>query len=240
MPAAASGVGSGGRLDTSTSRSAAEPERGSIRRRLAIYLVYYAIVELLFLNTMQFTTTAFLAAQAGLFLLWLAAPTGDPAIRRVDARARCGCRTARLGRADSSRRTGDGAGGRSAAHHLPGEGDRRSALLPSAIAVACGAVVIVVAVSYDRAAYDSDPRWRGFFDFNQLRVKFTDYRWTSYTPQTASVFSSVGWTKNDHAMMTHLFFDDPQLYSEQNLRTIVESYPWQTALDARLLQGGLS
>ena len=45
----------------------------STRLRLTLYLIYFAIVELPMLNALQFTATAFLAAQAGLFLLWLAA-----------------------------------------------------------------------------------------------------------------------------------------------------------------------
>ena len=43
------------------------------RRRFQLYLVHFAVVELLFLNSLQFTTTAFLAAEAGIFLFVLAA-----------------------------------------------------------------------------------------------------------------------------------------------------------------------
>src|SRR6185295_12257931 len=39
--------------------------RASIRRRLLLYLVYFAVVELLLLNYLQFTSTAFLAGQCG-------------------------------------------------------------------------------------------------------------------------------------------------------------------------------
>ena len=36
------------------------PDRGAFRRRVGTYLVYFAVVELVLLNSMQFTTTAFL------------------------------------------------------------------------------------------------------------------------------------------------------------------------------------
>ncbi len=66
--------------------------------------------------------------------------------------------------------------------------------------------------------------------------KFNDYKWTSYTPQTANLFSAVGWTQNDHAMIAHWFFDDPLLYSEAHLRSILQAYPWKTE---RLTRGYL-
>jgi hypothetical protein len=59
-------------------------------------------------------------------------------------------------------------------------------------------------------------------------VKFNDYGWTSYTPRTADVFAAVGWSENDHAMIAHWFFDDPELYSEARLRSVLDAHPWKT------------
>ena len=82
---------------------------------------------------------------------------------------------------------------------------------------------------YNRMTYEHDPRWRELIGYNTLRVKFNDYGWTRFTPQTAKIFSAVGWTENDHDMIAHWFFDDPAVYSEWHLRSIVEAYSWKTA-----------
>jgi hypothetical protein len=202
----------------------------STRLRLTLYLIYFAIVELPMLNALQFTATAFLAAQAGLFLLWLAArrrhaqpqaSIGGPisagaalllvaGLVRLESMLMALLVTAPAGLT------------------LVRQSWRRT-LLPSVGAAALAAVLILLATAYDRRAYEQDPRWSDFFSYNQLRVKFNDYQWTSYTPQTVGVFSAVNWTKNDHEMIARWFFDDPVVYSEANLRAIVTAYPWKSA-----------
>lgn len=202
----------------------------STRLRLTLYLIYFAIVELPMLNALQFTATAFLAAQAGLFLLWLAArrrlaqpqaSVGGPisagaalllvaGLVRLESMLMALLVTAPLGLT------------------LVRQSWRRT-LLPSTGAAALAAILILLATAYDRREYEQDPRWSDFFEYNQLRVKFNDYQWTSYTPQTAGVFSAVHWSANDHEMIVRWFFDDPAVYSEANLRAIVTAYPWKSA-----------
>jgi hypothetical protein len=207
-----------------------DSESRSKHVRISLYLIYFVIVELPMLNALQFTTTAFLAAQAGLFLLWLAAcrrhavpqaPVVGPVsagavllliggLVRFESLLMALLVTAPLGLAlmrYSWRRT----------------------LLPSAGAAAIAALLILLATVYDQGSYQQDPRWSNFFAYNELRVKFNDYQWTSYSPETASVFSAVNWSKNDHEMIARWFFDDPQVYSEENLRAIVTAYPWKSA-----------
>ena len=201
----------------------------SFRRRFALYLVYFAIVELVFLNNMQFTTTAFLAAQAGLGLLWLAARR-----RAAHGAAAAGPlvgATALLVLAALVRPEGLLMALLVAAPLglLLLRQVLLRALLPSTMAAAAAAMLILLAGAYNRAAYERDPLWSDFFAYNQLRCKFNDYRWTSYTPQTAGLFASVGWTKSDHAMIASWFYDDPVVYSEANLRTVLAGHPWKSA-----------
>lgn len=199
------------------------------RRRFVLYLVYFAVVELVFLNNMQFTTTAFLAAQAGLGLFWLAAR-----------------RRAAHGAAAAGPLVGAAAFLVVAALIRP-EGLLMAllitaplgillvrqvslrALIPGAMAAAAAAILILLAGACNRAAYEQDPLWSEFFTYNQLRCKFNDYRWTSYTPQTAGLFASVGWTRSDHDMIANWFYDDAIVYSEANLRTVLAGHPWKAA-----------
>lgn len=199
------------------------------RLRLGLYVGYFALVELLFLNNLQFTTTAFLAAQAGIFLVFLAARRrarqGDAAVAWPLFTAVILLVVAGLIRFESLSMALLVAA--PLALVLARQASCR-ALIPTAVAAAFAVVLIGLATTYDRMAYEHDPQWSGFFSYNQLRVKFNDYGWTSYTPQTAGVFSAVGWTKNDHEMIAHWFFDDPVMYSEANLRAVLEAYPWKT------------
>jgi hypothetical protein len=105
---------------------------------------------------------------------------------------------------------------------------RRSLVLPAAAAGVAG-LLVFAAAKYDAAYYAADPAWRHFHDFNKLRFKFNDYGWTKHTPATAHVFSTVGWTKNDHDMLTRYFFDDAELYSAARLAEVLNAYPWKSA-----------
>ena len=86
--------------------------------------------------------------------------------------------------------------------------------------------LVVLAAAYNNAYYARDPGWQAFFDYNKLRIKFNDYCWTRYTPETAGIFAAVGWTANDHALIQDWFYDDSALYSAANLRSVLDSYPW--------------
>ncbi|MGD9723638.1 MAG: hypothetical protein AB7O59_20055 [Pirellulales bacterium] len=197
--------------------------------RLALYLVYFAVVELVLLNHLQFTTTAFVAAQGGLFLVGHAARrhSSSPAasvfapltaavalvvlagLVRLESLFMALLVAAPL--AVLARQT------------------LRRALVPVGAAAGVAAALLTLATLTNRAAYDSDPRWHDFFAYNPLRCKFNDYQWTSYNSDTAPIFAAVGWSKNDHDMIAHWFFDEPNLYSQAKLRQVLDAYPWKTA-----------
>jgi hypothetical protein len=202
----------------------------STRLRFTLYLIYFAIVELPMLNALQFTATAFLAAQAGLFLLWLAArrrqTQPQASVSGPISAAAALLIVAGLVRVESLLMAVLVTGPLGLT--LVRQSWRRT-LLPSAGAAALAAMLILLAANYDRRSYEQDPQWSDFFGYNELRVKFNDYQWTSYTPQTAAVFSAVNWSANDHEMIARWFFDDPAVFSEANLRAIVTKYPWKSA-----------
>lgn len=197
------------------------------RPRLVLYLVYFFLVELPLLSYLQFTSTAFLAAVGGILLLLLAMrrtcqwdtvalPRAMAVLLllvagliRFESLAVALLLAAPLGLLFARQAT-------------------RRTLAAAGMAAAVAAMLLTVTTAYNRMSYEHDPRWNGFFSYNQLRVKFNDYCWTSYSPQTAAVFSAVGWSKNDHEMIARWFFDDPVVYSEAHLRAIVEAYPWKS------------
>lgn len=215
---------------TKVGRGFSQLPSGHVRARFGLYSLYYVLVELTLLNRFQFTTTAFVAAQAGIFLLLVVwrrrtrqtdAPVLGPlavavsflflgGIIRLESLAMALLIAAPLSltfvRYFSFR-----------------------ALVPCGLAAATVGALVVGAVAYDHATYEHDPNWQGFRSFNQLRGIFHDGSWTFYTPETAQIFQQVGWTENDHAMIERWFSDDPELYSEAKLTTIASSYPWRNA-----------
>jgi hypothetical protein len=196
--------------------------------RFGLYLVYFALAELPLLNRFQFTTTAFVAAQAGLFLMLVAwrRRVVDPdakvlaplcaavgllvlgSLVRLESLAMAvlvAAPVALLFLKDFSVR----------------------ALAPCSVAGVAAVALVVGGVAYDRWAYEHDAAWQGYRQLNQVRGKFHDGSWTHYSAETAPIFARVGWTQNDHAMIARWFSDDATLYNAATLTSIVDAYPWQ-------------
>ena len=210
-------------------RRASHLPSSRIGLRCGLYLLYFALVELPLLNRFQFTTTAFLAAQAGIFL-WLLAwqrriVVHDAAVLGPLCASVLLLLVGGLVRLESL--------AMAALVAIPVallflHRSWRSAIIPCGIAALAAATFIASAVGFDRWTYEHDPTWQGFRTLNQTRGKFHDGRWTFYTPETAPIFAKVGWSENDHAMIANWFSDDAALYSQENLTSIVNAYPWSS------------
>jgi hypothetical protein len=202
---------------------------GYTRTRLAIYLLYFALVALALLNTMQFTTTAFLATQAGIFLFCLA-------WRRRQCEPQSPV-AGTLGAAIALFLLGFLVRSESfylaltisapIAWMLLRQGTRAS-LAPVGGALALGFALVALAYAYNYHAYQSDPVWRDFLQRDELRKKFNDYTWTSYSPKTAAAFEAAGWSQNDHELIVNWNYEDPVVFTEANIRTVLTSHPWRT------------
>jgi hypothetical protein len=200
---------------------------GYSRLRLALFALFFAIVGIVYFNNVQFTSTAALAAQAGL-LLWLVAAQrrqANPQSRMI-AQLASGLALlvlASLIRLESMIGTVLIAVPAVAITIWP---LRKATLIPLVASATLGAAMISGFAAYNDAYYNRDPGWREFLRFNKTRVKFNDYGWTRYTPETAHVFGAVGWSENDHALIADWFFDNAQVYSEAHLEQVLDSYPW--------------
>lgn len=196
--------------------------------RWGLYLLYFAVVELPLLNCMQFTTTAFVAAKAGVFLFLLAwnrgaRRSGESLLAPLTAAVLLTLASGMI-RLESLAMALLVAApvGLLFLREFP-----RRALAPCAAAALVAAGLVGAAVAYDHAAYQNDPRWREFRSLNALRGTFHDAAWTHHSPETEHVFQSVGWSANDHAMISEWFSDEPALYSREKLQTIVDARAWR-------------
>jgi hypothetical protein len=204
--------------------------------RLGLYLLCFGLVELQFLNRMQFTTTAFVAAEAGVFSLLLAwrrrvlnpdASVLGPVTTAVALLVLGG-----MIRLESLAMALLAAG---PLVLLFVQGASRRTLIPCGVAAIVAAVLVAGAVVHDRSAYEQDPQWQGYRALNRLRGNFHDSSFTYYAPETASVFARAGWSENDHAMIARWFSDDAGLYNSEKLTGIVSAYPWRASRDMSFL-----
>ncbi len=214
-------------LDDSNRNASRNAQLGA---RLGLYLLCFGLIETQFLNRMQFTTTAFVSAQAGIFLALLAwrrrvQHADVPVFRHLSA-AVVFLVLGGMIRLDSLAMALMAA---SPVILLFVWDFSRRAIIPCGIAAVAATALLGGAVAYDHSVYERDPLWHGYRSLNQLRGKFQDSSWTYYSPQTADIFSRVGWSENDHEMIAHWFSDDPDLYNAAKLTNIVGAYPWQAS-----------
>ncbi len=204
--------------------------RGYGRGRMSLYLMYFAIVGVFYLNNLQYTTTASLAGQAGALLCCLAfADRGASLDRKLIGRLAGG--VALLALASLVRLE---------CFYLVvllampavawaiGWPPATRMLFPVAAAGAICVAMVVALASYHTGYFARDPDWQAFLDYNKLRVKFNDYGWTTYNADTAPLFAAASWSENDHALIEHWFYDHPATYSAVNLQKILASRPWRS------------
>jgi hypothetical protein len=197
----------------------------------ALYALYFVVVALSTITNLQFTTTAFAATQAGVLALlsWQERPPEGRverillallaglllvlgALVRFEAFGLALAVAAPAALVLAWRRPRDVRGWRP---------------LVGPVAVAVAAVVLALAArAYDRGYYRADPRWAEFREFNDLLRQFVDYgRAAEFTPETASVFREVGWTRNDQRLMMQWFHPDPAVVSVEKMRRILAAFP---------------
>lgn len=228
---------------------------GYQRVRLALYGLYAGTAGLYFLNFLQFTTTAYLAAQSGMILAWIVVrralerPTADDAAasgRNWGVEEETGSRPTTRATIGSGWLLGIGAAlllwsslirwpvfflvaalstpafGVMAIGHL-----RRIRLWErvATAGLALGGIVYGLVLA-NHAYYEADPRWRGFYDFNELRAHFNDLGHFPYTTETAATFTKAGWSQNDYCMIMSWFYDDPSVFNAESFQRIMEGGEW--------------
>jgi hypothetical protein len=186
---------------------------------LGVYLVTF---DLLFWQYPQFTVTAFLAAQAGVLLVFQSLATEE---RPSWVTITVGVTLVLLGgliRGQSAYLAlvlaAPLLGGSLVLRPRPGA--RRAV----AFWLAAG-IVLFAAARYHEAVYRRAPGWGEFAEFNRLRAEFNDYGRVTYNEQTRPVFDRVGWSQTDLQMFCMWFYTDEERFSTQKVREIVRAMP---------------
>jgi hypothetical protein len=169
-----------------------------------LYVGFFLVAETHILLHLQFTTTAFLAGTAGLLLLVDGLPPGSPAHwPRVLAGV------ALVG--------------------LTGLVREPVALLLAVVAapfllerfglaawrrllgavLACGGILVLLH-GINHWAYQRDPAWAEYAEYNHMRGEIHDTPLENFIPQAAP---AVGWSQNDGWMFSRQYFSDPDVHA---------------------------
>jgi hypothetical protein len=104
---------------------------------------------------------------------------------------------------------------------------------------ACATLLATTSFAYDRHAYRQDPGWRAFRDFIPLLPEITDYgRASAAGPGLAPALARAGWTENDHRLFMQWVHFDPDVYSADALRRLLDEVP-EAGTWPRLVNGAL-
>lgn len=76
--------------------------------------------------------------------------------------------------------------------------------------------------TYNRSQYAVNAAWSETHEYQRLRMLFMDLGRIAYSPENQAAFDSVGWSRNDHAMLVNWFFLDDEVFGIDNLRALSE------------------
>jgi hypothetical protein len=97
-------------------------------------------------------------------------------------------------------------------------------------------VLVIFGYAFNRIYVGSNPDWDRFYLYTRTRATLHD---TPRITNLAGTYQQVGWSSNDLNSFANWFFPDPELYSLQNLRSLVEHTP-QERVNLRDALGFLS
>ncbi len=199
-------------------------------RQVWLTTAFLAAFALPALTRPQFTVAAFTASLAGLTLLLVAAlgKVGRAAWAAGPALLVLGC----LVRFDACLLACAVFAPALAAGFL---GSARGVKRRALAAVVAGAVVLGLGAECLSAwYYESGPGWQGFYGFNGLRARFTDYGHVPLGPGARASLAAAGWSESDLRMLVAWSFADPDRYGPARLHAALEAAPWSpTTRDAR-------
>ena len=76
-------------------------------------------------------------------------------------------------------------------------------------------------------AFNNDPQWKKLPEINELKSHITDQKTVRFTPQTIPYFAAAGWSKNDYYMIRYFAYSNPEIFSLERFRSVIEESPTQ-------------
>lgn len=186
--------------------------------RILLFLLLFAFLELSILVNLQFTPTAFVSAQSGLFLSiafldnkekssWLAIFTGAFLMTFGGLiREKVLYLTLLLSMPLIALKFWE----------------TKSVKLIALLVITL--TLFFACHQYDKGYYAAHKEWQQYLEYNGIRDQLHDNPRTVYNETTKPVFDRAKWSQNDFNMFKTLFFEDKEIYSKENLETILSSF----------------
>jgi hypothetical protein len=90
-----------------------------------------------------------------------------------------------------------------------------------ALTVALGGGGVIALEKANANHYAKDPAWVQWFELNQAKTAFIDYKQIPFNARTKPAFDEVGWTKNDYDMIMTWQYIDPIHFAPEKFRSVV-------------------
>lgn len=87
--------------------------------------------------------------------------------------------------------------------------------------------VLVLTRIIDHLAYQSDPSWSSYVEFQKWRGYFHLHELFNYH-DNKTVYDTLGWDYSDYYMLTRWFYMDEKQFSANNIKYIVEAIKYKT------------
>ena len=104
-------------------------------------------------------------------------------------------------------------------------------------------VIVMLVISFglkgmDTYIYQSDPQWKQYTEYNELRTELLDYDFPDYE-ENEEEYTELGITEDAYKLWSHWNFGDPDLFNIETMKKLV-SLTSQKALDGELIDNFLN
>ena len=103
-------------------------------------------------------------------------------------------------------------------------------------------VIVMLVISFglkgmDTYIYQSDPQWKQYTEYNELRTELLDYDFPDYE-ENEEEYTELGITEDAYKLWSHWNFGDPDLFNIETMKKLV-SLTSQKALNGELIDNFL-
>ncbi|MBT4483320.1 MAG: hypothetical protein HOC71_06550 [Candidatus Latescibacteria bacterium] len=192
--------------------------------RFSFFFIYFAGLELYFLNNLQFTITSFIAGQSGIFLFL--AFMNEKGLKSwiMTGISSCLLLISLLVRYNSFYLVLLVAFPAILVFlviHF-----KNSFIIYKSVGFFLVTFFLVVFLNnFNKAYYENDPDWKDYYRLNSIKSRFIDYPHVTYSNSTRHIFDEVNWSVNDFYMLKTWFYSDESIFSIENLEKVASNFP---------------
>ncbi|MBI4689201.1 MAG: hypothetical protein HY754_02870 [Nitrospirae bacterium] len=214
--------------------------------RFSFFVFYFVAIQMYFLMNLQFTTTAFIAGQSGVFLFFAVVnrekSTDTNMLSHDTPHPSLPLKGGGLGRGWGLYFIGAMLLLLSALIRINSfylililsvplfsinimKHSNKKILTEYLIFLLSVFILSAAAQGYNKYYYKQDKDWNDFYErINLIALNFIDNKNAVYNMETKHIFDKANWSVNDFLMLRSCFYADPELYGKQKLEQILSNF----------------